>query len=205
MALMDQLHQLCRSPPQRRASPSSTNVSPIDRPFRVTVRSLRRYWSSSQNPATSENRPALSSSCNRGCWASPCRDGSTRTASACSRSPQVVSAQSRDDPLAGAGPAPRERRKAEGRKGRQGRLVAGHGHGAWRHRGFLLSLPPILHPPLRRQGLRGSSNFFHRRAARHAEKIGSSACRLWRSRPRSLTPRGYGAASLRQRTKGDIL
>ena len=51
-----------------------------------------------------------------------------------------------------------------------------------------------------------SSNFSAVALRATPKKIGSSACRLWRSRPAiPLTPRGYGAVSFRQRTKGDIL
>jgi len=63
--LMHQSHQGCRDPSNRRASPSETSMSPIERPWRVTVRSLRPYWSSSRQPAMSEKRSALSRACSR--------------------------------------------------------------------------------------------------------------------------------------------
>lgn len=76
---MPQLHHGCRDPSHRRARPSCTSVSPMDRPRRVTVRSFRQYPSSSRAPLTSENVPALSNSRNRYLAASPfCRSASHR-------------------------------------------------------------------------------------------------------------------------------
>lgn len=66
-----QLHHGCRAPSHRCARPSAMSVSPIERPLRVTVLSLRPYRSSSLLPPTSENVPALSNSCRRYFAASP--------------------------------------------------------------------------------------------------------------------------------------
>jgi hypothetical protein len=66
-----QSHQLRRCPSQCRARPSAIRVSPIEDPFRSTIRNFRPLRSSSRDPVTRENAPALRSPSRRYFAASP--------------------------------------------------------------------------------------------------------------------------------------